>query len=333
MNFTITVDWLELLCSGTIYQIKNVTDSERTLSINEDIVLAKNESKFNPRFYLTYDILYQGNLFGCLYYKVKPKYRFELEDSMILSVENFRLYEKGYSEKLNLIIRALKIQFVKYNELHIAVDGLDLIKTHNKLVKSTQIKRQKKIKVNPEFDEQTKVNLSYILGSRSSDKYIAIYPKEDFLDKEYKPYIRDFWEHNKLKSSGGQRIDRLEIRYKKAKQLTDFDNDFSKLESPAYLASFFKTHGGVFISFSYKKSKRQISLIDWSVFGSVAIEKIIKVNHIPVKISTLTTIKTLILEFRNTNKKTFLNAAVELSNDKQLNDTVAKKVIRWLNDR
>ena len=125
----------------------------------------------------------------------------------------------------------------------------------------------------------------------------------------------------------------MEIRYKKAKQLTDFDNDFSKLESPAYLASFFKTHGGVFISFSYKKSKRQISLIDWSVFGSVAIEKIIKVNHIPVKISTLTTIKTLILEFRNTNKKTFLNAAVELSNDKQLNDTVAKKVIRWLNDR
>lgn len=72
MNYTITVDWLELLCSGTIYQIKLTTDSEKDISINEDIVLSKNESKFNPRFFLTYDILYQGNLFGCLYYKVKP---------------------------------------------------------------------------------------------------------------------------------------------------------------------------------------------------------------------------------------------------------------------
>ena len=333
MNYTITVDWLELLCSGTIHQIKFTPDSDKNITVNEDVVLSKNESKFNPRFYLSYDILYQGNLLGCLYYKVKPKYRFELEDSLILSVENFRLYEKGYSRKLKLIIEALQIKFIKYNELHIAVDGLDLIKKHNKLVKSNLIKRQRKIKVSTEFNEQSKINQSYILGSRLSDKYIAIYPKGDFLEKEYKPYILDFWIQNKLMASDGQSIDRVEIRFKKAKLLTDFDSDFSQLENPAYLASFFKSHGGVYISFTYKKSKRKVSLIDWCVFKTVDIKKIVKVNHIPVKKSTETALKTLFLAYRDTGNKIYFNAAVELAEYKRLKDKVTKKLPRWLDER
>ena len=333
MTYTITVDWLQLLCSGTIHQLKTTPISSSNITIDKDITLSKNEEKFNPRFYLTYDILYQDNLFGCLYYKPKPKYRFDLSDSMILSVENFKLYEKGYSDKLKLIIEALKIKFIKYNELHIAVDGLNLIKEHNKLVKSTRIKRQQKIKVNPELDEETKVNLSYILGSRSSDKYIAIYPKEDFLDKEYKPYIKDFWEQNKLKAGDGQKIDRLEIRYKKAKLLIDFDADFSKLENPAYLASYFKTHGGIYINFIYKKSKRQVSLIDWSVFGTEDIKKKNQVKHTPVKKSHLTTLKTLMLTYRDTGNKIYFNAAAELASYKRLKDKVTIKLPRWLDER
>ena len=333
MNYTITVDWLQLLCSGTIDKLNITTDSEEEITINEDVFLLKNESKFNPRFQLTYDIFYDGSLFGTLYYKPRPKYRFESVDTIILTVENHILYESGYSDKLGSIIKAFKIKFIKYNELHIAIDGIDLIKLHNKYVDSTTLKRQTIVKVYPELDDINKVNKSYILGSRYSDKYITIYPKEQEMNHAPKPYIKNFWRENNLKASDGHQIDRLEMRIKKAKLLNDFDTNFNKLESPSYLASFFKIHGGGYVSFTYKKSKRQVSLVDWSVFGSVDIKKLIKVNYRPVKKSTFTALKTLLRAYRDTGNKLYFRAAAELAEYNGIKDTVMTKLRRWLSER
>jgi hypothetical protein len=332
MKYTITIDWLKLQCAGTIFPLNNKQTEIGLIALNDSFSLKINNSKHNPGFHLTYNIYHSKIPFAYLYYENNGKYRFEHHNTVIIELENHVFYEDGFSDKLKELINALQIQFIRYSELHIAIDGLDLIKEHNKLVKSTLLKREQKVRVMPEFDEKTKSHKSYTLGSRKADKFITIYPKQIFLHKEYKPYIKEYWEKNELIAKEGQQIDRIELRFKKAKQLRDFDKDFSKLESTSYLASYFKVTGGAYVNFISKKSKRKKSLINWSNFEMTKIEKSTMVKPSGVKRAHFTTIKTLIQEYKFSMDESYVETAVNLSDRKGINNEVAKMVIRWLNE-
>ncbi len=333
MKYTITIDWLELLCFGTINHLNEIKKEKYTYEVSPVLHLIKNDAKHNPGFTYTFNVNYHGKLFANMYYGNNGKYRYERKDTILIAVANERLYEHGYSEKLNMIIQELKIEFEKISLLHVAIDGLDLIKEHNKLVNLASVKRQQRVKIKPELDEERNIHKSYVIGSPKSDRYITIYPKQQELEREYKPYIYEFWEQNNLKPSEGQQVDRLEIRFRKSDELKCFDKDFSKLESPAYLATFFKQQGGKYINFIYRKSKREVSLIAWSAFGDeIEILKPDQVKYAPVKKSTLTAIKVSLQAFRDTEKQIYLDSAIELSNDKGLNDIVAKRAQRWLRE-
>lgn len=241
--------------------------------LNQHFKLFRNNENRHPSFDFCFNIIVRGQKVGYMFYKNNNTYRYSHKDTIQLKIENHILYQSGLAALLTTIERTLKISFHSFYRVDICIDGYNIIKKHNELSASQEFKRKRKVRVHGDYNEDTKLHTSYILGSSKSDKTISIYNKQQEVFIKQKNYITDYWNKNKLISKQKAQIDRIELRLNH-KKLRTFIASYKDLETPSFLAAVFKSNAGVLLEFiNITNHKDRIHLINWDYFGKLILLK------------------------------------------------------------
>lgn len=334
--YTIVLDELELLLNGTI---KPLDDAQLTLCDNNDyrltndIYFRKTGKYNNPTFNSCYNVIIQNQIFAQLYYNYNSRYRYLIEEPILVHIENNILYTNGLVRKLESLLQSLPdVEFVKYNSVHIAIDGYDLVRKHSDFVKSKQYQRKATIsKISITHDEQNNESMGYSIGSKVSDKYLSMYYKEQEIPQSGKYYIIDFWRRNGLIHCDGKSIDRVEGRLSN-KELATFSNEFKDLENTGYLAGFFKLKFEKYLVFSNKKNKCR-HLLNWNSLNAVEISKESITKKATDKLGSIKiTLHTLFTEYLSSQDKYVYEAFMKIVRENNLIDWACRKALQWKNN-
>jgi len=326
--YSICLDWLELIVTGKISVLETdirMGSVQENYIFSERFSLSKTNGHKRIGFKFCFSIYLDNNNIGYLFYGNNGKLRFANPDSILIHIENHVLYQTDLAEKLYFILNTLQLSFSHYFRIDIALDGSGLIAQFNTLTNSKKYFRKRKIFQSGIIDEQTKLHSSFILGSRNSEKYISIYDKTEEMEKSGKPYIKDFWQKNNLDTS--KNVDRMELRLK-TKALKSFSVNFTCLENPSYLASFFNSIAGNFLEF-FNSNNTSKSLIDWSYFEKIKINKLPQTQKAFSLRSRQTGIKMLYEEFVKTDDKEIASVLKKISASYNLNSWVVKSIPKW----
>ena len=334
--YTIVLDKLELLLNGTISQLENAKQSflynDTDCIINNEVILRKNNKLHNPTFNSCYNVIVNNQLFGQLYYNYNKEYRYTIDTPILLHIENNILYTEGLANKLKILFQSLpSVEFIKYQNLDIAIDGYNLVSKHEGFVKSKQYQRKVNIKdISIRFDERNNEANGYIIGSKESDKYISIYKKQQEIVHSRKSYIRDFWNKNGMPHCDVKLIDRVEARLT-TKELVNFSKDLNDLENPSYLAGFFKLKFENYLVFSNKNNRKERRhLIHWHSLKALKIEKVKTTNKATDDLySKRITLHTLFDDFLCTGDENTFNTFLKLVLQNNLIDWTLKKALFW----
>ncbi|MBK7966876.1 MAG: hypothetical protein IPK10_17530 [Bacteroidetes bacterium] len=265
-KYAISIDWLEIVFTGTIPQLHN---GENKVKISEDLTLILDRRQEHPSFIYSYIVLYKNVEYGYLFYRNKEKYRFGSEVTCQLRINNQRFYEQNYTVALNEIIKSLKICIYNFYRIDIAIDSSGILQRANRLLTSNVYFPVRKVKTNVGYDTSNK-NFNYIkFGSGSSENQISIYPKSHYADK---PYINTFWQINNLDVKDNE-VSRLELRMR-TKSTKQTEILISKFENPDYLTSIVRSKVGTWLKFKNStNAKREENLIEWNSFNEIEIQK------------------------------------------------------------
>jgi hypothetical protein len=333
--FTICLDKLVLLLNAAIVPLDNLQQSGNKFSVcklSDTVSVFKNSKQFNPNYYTCFDVMLNNKLFGQLYYNSKGKYRYSVESPMLLHVANHVLYADGLAAKLNLLLENLPdVSFHSYQNIDIAIDGHDLVCKHETFVKSKQYQRKANIKnISIIWDERNKEQVGYTVGSKQSDKHIGIYRKQAEIIFSGKNYISAFWGRNGLLPMEGKSIDRVEGRLT-SKELLDFGTNFTLLEDPVHLASYFKLKFENYLAFGKTSNSRERRhLINWQQIKTVTIEKEITTTIAPESsFATKITLHKLFDDFLCSGDENTLKTFLKIVSNSSLIDWTISKSPHW----
>ncbi len=229
----------------------------KEIELTPEVKLILSPEKKNPFYNFSFEVFLKDVVIGNYYFDHKKKLRYDIEHPSLFTIHNHILYATGLPVKITTVLKALQLQFYKYYNIEIAINGYDLLDIQNKLLNSKAYHRKQLLKgITPTLNERTMTYKSHTLGSRLSDKYIVIYDKQEEIEKSGKTYIADFWRKNGLLINPDKRINRIEIRLKR-KAVRDVTSDFNKLTDPKYLASLFRTFGGITLNIFTMKTEKE----------------------------------------------------------------------------
>lgn len=332
--YTVVIDKLIMLLNGTIPQLDNLQQSGNNFQdckLSDSVVLRKSLMTPHKNFHSCFDVIINNELLGQLNYNSKGRYRYSCDKPILFNVQNVILYADDLASKLKEFLACLHdVVFRNYQQIDIAIDGYDFVSKHEKFVKSKQFRRVANIKnVTRKYDDKNNEDIGCIIGSKESDKHIGIYQKEVEIQDSGKYYIIDFWQNNGLFSIKGRSIDRVEGRLF-SKDLKKFNNNFSMLENPDYLVSFFKDRFEKYLDFVTKNKKTKRRIIDWRAFNVVEIVKQKKVkDYSNARTSKKTTLKMLFGFFLHTGDTSTLNTFLQFASYNNLVDFSVKKSNLW----
>ena len=286
MNVLLNLDWLELVLSSA---------GTPTLQDRDGF---KFSNTFKPHetngFTKCNVITFENQAFAKLYSCPSARLLYKERNTLVLQLENESLYRKGIVEsQIHKFLDEYNLNLCGIKELHVALDGIGLIKRHNQFFNREDQRRKRNVKLSNFIDDKSKEITGVTLGSRKSDKFVAMYNKSKEIEFSRKMYIREYWKNNGLDTT--KEIDRVELRLKRS-ELKGLELEFSKLADINYLASLFKAKTDGYLNFINQFDKSTMSLIDWDLFNLTEIkrEKLVKYQR-PTQ-AVKTTIKTLFLE-------------------------------------
>jgi hypothetical protein len=323
-NYTINLDWLELvLLPITEFSTENKTGfCFSSTGIPDSILGFKKYIK----------IKYNNQAFCTLYFEPTSRLRFENNKTIVLRMENEELYREGsIKTELKLFLSTYGLRLKNIRNMHIAIDGPNLIKYHNELFnKKKELKRKISLMYTINGKDSNLNEPSITLGSRKSDKFIRFYNKTKEINFSGKKYIIDFWRNNNLNMESGD-IDRMELVLK-SDEFKNMTIDIELLESPNYLATLFNLKVKDYLTFIDIKSKEQIELLDWKAFQLMTIkkEKMLLFRKPTQRIKS--TIKTLFLEGIEKNLDYDIERAKKLAIDYNLLAWYQNIQSRWLKE-
>jgi len=205
---------------------------------------------------------------GYFFYKPNKKFNFRNEDTVQLRFNNDVLYTKDYYKILAQIISDLQLKFSHYYRVDIAIDGADIYTQANKLFGNRKLSQVKSVRPNGRLIQSTQEHSRFRFGS--ARKGVSMYDKTEVLKK--KPYIEEFWKLNSIPVDEKE-IYRLELRMK-SQHLKDFSHDLKDFENPDYLATYYKSKVGTWLTFYHVNNmKRRKSIIDWNEFTILELVK------------------------------------------------------------
>lgn len=330
--YVITVDALSIQYIGDKTELKELLKVGRNdiKDIGDGFSL-RNSHRKNASFSRTSDILIDGETLGQVYHSFNSKWRYSNPNVILFTVENHILYQLDWSALLRRMQIILKIQFLKYDSMEIAIDGIGLVARQNKYMRSLKYNRSITIRENSDWNNKLKVDKGNVLGSRRSDKYITLYDKITETHAKGKKFIREWWVQAGLDSE--QPIERCELRLN-AKELGGLSSRIERLEEPNYLAQIFKEKARKYLEFYLiKNTKRRVSVIDWSYFDIVRENKKLKKTQKAVPTMRYkNTIRCLFEQYSLNFKISYLYTLADLSISMELGDWVKNRVPRWIRE-
>lgn len=334
VKYAICVDALDMLCIGKINCLHDdvlLLHPADKYILTGDIQLRRNFKRSHPGFYFCFDIFLNERIFGQVFYGNNFVYRYAHDDTCHIAIENHILYQTNLSVKLNKVLSVLELKFLKYYFMEIAIDGKGIIARSNSLTYSKKFKRKRKVKIKPELDDETKQNIGYILGSKQSEKHISIYEKSQEIEKSKKEYIIDYWQRNRLDVNDAP-FERCELRASD-KALKSFSEDFTQLENPAYLSSFFKSTAGNYLEFYNKANpKTRKYIIDWSMFEELKIAKQIITRKAFNADRYKSMLRNLFEEYVLTGDEQYLYTLANICARYKLTSWIYYSIPRWIRD-
>lgn len=334
VKYAICIDALDMLCTG---KIKCLHDDVLLLHPDDKYILTgdiqlKRKFKFSHLgFHFCFNILINDKIFGQVFYGNNFQYRYAHADTCQITIENHILYQANLADKLKMVLDVLELKFLKYLFMEIAIDGKGIIARSNSLTYSKKYKRKRKVRIKPELDDDTKQNIGYIIGSKQSEKHISIYEKVQEIEKSKKEYITEFWRRNGLDVNDGL-TDRCELRAKD-KILKSFSDDFTQLENPAYLSSFFKSVVGNYLEFYNKANpKLRKHVIDWSMFEELKITKQVNTHKAFSVNRYKSMLRNLFEEYVLTGDEQYLHTLANICARYKLMSWIYNSVPRWIRE-
>lgn len=332
--YVITVDALSIQYVGNKEELEEriSKSGKRKRNIGEGFSISHSHKK-KASFNKTCNIYIDNELLGQVYHSFNSKWRYSNPNVVLFEIENNMLYQLDWPSKIRRMEKLLRIEFLKYDYMEIAIDGIGIVTKQNKFTFSSEHERcvsfKKGVKMN--YNEKQKSFDGNVLGSRYSDKYITIYDKISEILYSGKEYIRRWWELAGMDTS--KSIERCELRLK-AKELGNVDRWFERLEEPNYLAQIFKEKAGRYLEFYLvKRPKNRVSVIDWSYYDVV--QKHRKLNKtkkaIPIK-RYQNTLRCLFELYSVNLKLRYLYTLADLSISIGLGDWVKKRLPRWIKE-
>lgn len=295
-------------------------------------IIIKSALPKNPAFFNKAEIYFRNQLFGHILFFQSQRMRFENPDTVILKIENCALYQSKLAVRINRVVAKLRLSFLKYHYVEIAIDGVGLVKIQDRYMTSKHYKRVQKIKGNlPWFSDTVKRHIGNILGSTRSRKRISLYAKSDEIVNSGKEYISRWWKVNGLDIK--QNIDRCELKLKGG-AIELLSADPKDLENPNHLAFVFKNLAHKYLEFrSIKNPKRKKSVIDWSYFGEMSHNKKLRTTKkaIPL-LRNKNTIRCLFESYSVNQIEFYLMTLAHLSIEHGLGDFVRQKLPRWIRE-
>lgn len=222
---TIALDWLEIAFkqSGSfttkIDGIENTPTTEfipdffKSVEHSEDIGdfrLVPDKNLRTSVFSRGHRILLKGSEIGQAFHTPyntvvkKP-------DDLTIKINNQLLYSDWF-KVVRDIATAARLKLHHIQKLDVACDGVNFLYPA-RLVKVEAIEMVGTAFL--DFKVRNKKVYSFVLGSRSSDRFARCYNKQREIEEHSKKhYIQDFWKHNGVKESEFDNMERLEISMK-----------------------------------------------------------------------------------------------------------------------
>jgi|WetSurMetagenome_2_1015567.scaffolds.fasta_scaffold63815_2 hypothetical protein len=332
VKYTIAIDKLSILLSSElqIVDADYLAGSEiGNYCFNNGLRLCRcSDKKKSKKFKFAFHVMHNNKIWGTYYYMSNGRYRFADNSSSLLEFNNNILYEKGLHRKLQLFLDSTNLEFQKFYEVHLAIDGYDLVKKHYSLTNFDLLNRSQKIlRINTSGNNNDKIPDSFTIGSKYSNKYISVYNKEEELERSGKDYIKKFWEINGLGIISGHSMDRAEARFKK-NTLKGFCRNLGDLDNPDYLAGFYKKSFYRFLHFTSKKNINK-DLINWTFFKEIVIERENKTIHQNSSARIKITLHTLFNEYVKSENIYLLNSILKISDIYLLNNWTSTRIPIW----
>jgi hypothetical protein len=307
------------------------TDSIPTTKYDEHINLDANSFiKYNYRsnqHWHNIDNLYIFNrLIGKIHHN--PKTPLIPENKIKIEFDN-TLYYNGYLfDTLDYLKNNLGFKFNNISYVEIAYDSIknnliNFIEKHNT---SNKIIRKGRANIEHYIKYDSKLE-TYYLGSRKSDKHIAVYNKTNELKNSNKAYISNFWTINGLNHTNDE-VERFELRMQRKKAS---NVDLNQLNNPQYLIKILEIETKNYFDF-YKIStiKGRQQKIDVTPIKFKANDSI---KYTKVKKSTTPnnthTIKQTIKQLYILNQQTYTDALYKMAIEYNLMGWLKSKQKYW----
>lgn len=321
--YAICIDRLEIIFNCLTYpdNLKEYEDSE--VKFIED-----NKHK-SPNYRKCFNVLIDDVELGRLYLFHKGKYQYSITNPAHLIINNRSLYSDNLTDKIKILTERLSLNFYKFKQVDIALDGKELVTLHDKLMKSKVYRRKSspKTPISIRYDEGRSKVVGFTVGSIHSDKYLVFYQKSEEIKLSEKHYIIDYWLLNGLDADNSE-IGRLELRLKK-KMLDVMNENYQQFNDPVFLASIFRKEVGKYLEFTNTKNKKVKQLIDWNKLENVTISRVKKIRKSTSPKAMKPVIKKLFIEYRETSLSYYRLSYMKLANDYKLVRWLESKQIEW----
>ncbi len=357
---TMVVDWLSLNLEVDLLRMLRISDEGIKLFLLEDMKYEEGDAfalhedadvqlvhsgggtqRHKHRFFAVLD----GHIVGevCAF----PRLGYISKELCQFKVENFMFYTRDWVSDIQRTIEGLGATLHSVSELHIAHDSPENEAVMS-MIDEWHFSRGEayeplgKTNFHPFFDTKSRHEVhGFTWGSKNSMKRLTCYDKTDHLEKREttKRYISDFHKLNGLQGADGKNVIRCELKLKQkaVKKVKDFD--WTKLESPDYLASIFQFHTANWFEFVKRERGKEAGdknrnrrdrfcPICFDGFSSKTLER---EKHRPkdTKYGVRITIKTLYKEYQRTKVEAYREAALSLVNMNGLQIWYFDKVPYW----
>lgn len=263
---------------------------------------------------------------GKIYFN--PKSTLIPENKIKIEFENSLFYNGYLFDTLDYIRTNLYFKFNNIMYIEIAYDSIknniiNFLEKHNK---SNLILRKGRANFETFLKYDSKL-VTYYLGSRKSDKHIAVYNKTNELKKSNKTYINDYWTINGLDHTNDD-VERFELRMQRKKAS---NVDLNQLNDPQYLIKILEVETKNYFDF-YKfatikgiKQKIDVTPIKFKANDSIKYSKVEKTTNTESTQAIKQTIKQSYLEYLETGDQTYADAYYKMARK--------YKLLTWLKEK
>jgi len=229
----INLDWFECMLTGHIGPELDFPTSYKIPDLNARLHL---RNYGTTHFQHVYDVILDGREFGTLL--ARPREGNKLQpDFLQFQAKNHVLYEIGFIEDLQSLLKATGWKWRNPIRIDIAIDGGRFMESMQQVI-SGKLDRVGQQTCNVHFSPKMKIT-GFDLGKRDSDKWATCYYKKAELAKSYKHYIEDYWKRSELDDQ--ENPQRLELKMRKKACLAIDQFTWWMLDQPSYLASCMRT--------------------------------------------------------------------------------------------